>query len=401
MPDGFEDLVMNWRSALTGAVMLCSLLAALYLLRRRVERRAGLALATFVLLACLAAVPTLIGFAGAYDIWPGLTFLPTQTFLLLGPLLVFHARALMIEGALRPYFWLLMPGVLYWVYQLWAFTMLGDYREKWAYNDAVHEPLVVPFVNIATYTLIGGCVVYVALLRRRYLLWLQDTQSDDEPFDASWLLHLVVLMVIATLYWIIKGSVTAWRRFDYFESFPWDFAAMMMIFVIALEALVKLHQPFPKMAQDQAREDIILEPAIGRDWAGEGKRIKAEVVGNQWFLEPGLSLQALSRRYGMNHAYLSRAINEGLGCNFNSFVNTLRVDHAKRLIGEEPQSSLTQIALASGFGSKASFNRAFKQYAGVSPSQFRKNSAQNQGDNELDRAAKRSQMVKIITDQSK
>ena len=379
MPGETQELVMNWRSALTGSVMLCSVLAALFLLRRGVEERASVALAAFVLLACLSAVPTLIGFAGAYDIWPGLTFLPTEPFLLLGPLLVLHARTLMIEGALRPYLWLLAPGVLYGLYQLWAFTMLGDYRAKWAYNDAVHEPLVLPLVNLLTYALIAGCVAYVALLRRRYLRWLQDTQSDDEPFDASWLLHLVVLMAIATLYWIIKASVTAWLQFDYFESYPWDFAALLMIFIIALEALVKLHQPFPKMPEVGAAEETAPEPVMERDWATEGERLQAQVVSSQWFLEPGLSLQVLSRRYGMNHVYLSRAINEGLGCNFNSFINALRVDHAKRLIGEEPEMSLTQIALASGFGSKASFNRAFKQYAGLSPSQFRKNAAQNQG----------------------
>lgn len=372
MPDGFEELAMNWRSALTGAVMLCSLLAALFLLRRRVEARASLALAAFVLLACFAAIPTLIGFAGAYDIWPDLTFLPTETLLLLGPLIVLHARALLVEGGARRFLWLFAPGAVYFAYQIWAFAMLGDYRAKWAYVEAVHLPFVAPVANVATCALILSCVVYVAHLRRRYLEWLKDTQSDDEPFDASWLLHLVVLMGAATLYWIVKTVVSSSLEFDFFESFPWDFAALLMVFVIALEALVGLHQPFPKMSQSGDTGEPIAEPAGERDWVSEGARLKAEVVDNQWFLEPGLSLQVLSRRYGMNHVYLSRAVNEGLGCNFNSFVNTLRVDYAKQLIGEQNERSLTQIALASGFGSKASFNRAFKQFAGVSPSQYRK-----------------------------
>jgi hypothetical protein len=76
-----------------------------------------------------------IGFAGAYNIWPGLTFLPTQMALFYGPLIYLHARALMLGGPPRRYAWLLAPGIVYWLYQVWAFAFLGDYRAKWAFNE--------------------------------------------------------------------------------------------------------------------------------------------------------------------------------------------------------------------------------------------------------------------------
>lgn len=127
---GMDELVMNWRSALIGVVMACSLVALIYLYRRGLERSAVGWLALFVIAANVSAIPMVIGFAGAYDIWPGLTFLPTQTALFFGPAIALHCRALMVTGPTRAYWWLLLPGIAYWLYQLWAFTMLGDYRQK-------------------------------------------------------------------------------------------------------------------------------------------------------------------------------------------------------------------------------------------------------------------------------
>lgn len=355
--------------------MACALLAALFLLRRRVEPLASGALAGFVTLACLAAVPTVIGFAGAYDIWPGLTFLPTETFLLLGPLILLHAEALMVGSLNRRRLWLLAPGLLYFVYQIWAFTTLGDAEAKWAYARTVHAPYVFPAVTALTWALIAGCVGYAFIVRRRYIAWLRDNQADAEPFDPTWLRHLIAMAIGASIYWIAKSAISIWYRFDYFENFAWDFIGLFLVFVIALEALVGIHQPFPKMSTPRDEPEALADTPAPRDWTAEGEKLQKVVADQRWFLEPGLSLQILSRRYGMNHVYLSRAINDGLGCNFNHFINRLRVDHAKALIDEGDPRSLTEIALAAGFGSKASFNRAFKLHAGISPSERRKNKA--------------------------
>lgn len=357
--------------------MLCSLLTAAFLLRRKVEPVASLALAAFVGLACLSAVPTLIGFAGAYGVWPGLTFLPTETYLFLGPLIFLHAHALMVGTPRRHHLWLLAPGALYWLYQLWAFTMLGDAQAKWAYGRTVHGPYVFPVVTGLTWIFMVACVASVLALRRRYVAWLRDNRADNEPFDPIWLRQLTLMAIAAATYWIAKSAIAIWYEFDFFESFLWDFVALLLVFVIALEALVGIHQPFPKMVQEGSEVDPAAEPLPARDWAAEGRQVRDAVVKNEWFLEPGLSLQILSRRYGMNHVYLSRAINDGLGCNFNGFINQLRVDHAKALIEAGDTRSLTEVALAAGFGSKASFNRAFKLHSGVSPSEYRKSHMSN------------------------
>ncbi len=368
--DGLEHLTMNWRSALVGLTMACSMTALIYLARRGIESHAIRWLAVFVIAANVSAIPLLIGFAGAYDIWPGLTFLPAQTALFFGPAIALHARALMLDSADRRIWWLFVPGIIYWLYQLWAFTMLGDYRQKWAFNDAVHEPYILPVAIIGSWILAAGCLVYVWRLRTRYLQWLKDHHSDDERFSPVWLTHVVALAAIVGVFWVIKNAFSRLMNASYFDVFIWEFIALFAIFVIVLEALAGIDHPFPKMRSEGESEGEKSSEPAARDWVLEGTRLKAQVLEHRWHLEAGLSLQMLSRRFGMNQAYLSRAINQGLEQNFSGFINGLRIEHAKGLI-EAGDKSMIEIALSTGFGSKASFNRAFKLHTGASPSEYR------------------------------
>ena len=80
----------------------------------------------------------------------------------------------------------------------------------------------------------------------------------------------------------------------------------------------------------------------------------------------------LAGRLGTNTAYLSRAVNEGLGINFNEMINRMRAEEAARQIESESSATLVRIALDAGFSSKATFNRAFRAVHGASPSEFRR-----------------------------
>ena len=169
-----------------------------------------------------------------------------------GPLILLRGRALMVDARLRDHLWLLIPGTAYWLYQLWAFTLLGDYEAKWEYPRAVHAPSVFPAVTLPTWLMIGGCVARVFVLRRRYIVWLKDNHAENEPFDPAWQRHLIL---------IVKIAVSIWYEFDYIQSFGWDFVALFFIFVIALEALLGIHQTFPKMAQASPPIEPNQEPA--------------------------------------------------------------------------------------------------------------------------------------------
>ena len=91
----------------------------------------------------------------------------------------------------------------------------------------------------------------------------------------------------------------------------------------------------------------------------------------QPWLEPELTLTELAHRLRTHPALLSKVINAGCGQNFNDFVNTYRVQEARRKLadGRFAHYSLVGVALESGFNSKSTFNRVFKKLLGQAPSE--------------------------------
>lgn len=70
---------------------------------------------------------------------------------------------------------------------------------------------------------------------------------------------------------------------------------------------------------------------------------------------------------------LSQLVNERLGVNSVDFVNQYRIEEAKSMLENPDSDKYTLVAIAqhAGFNSKASFNRAFKKHAKMSPSEYR------------------------------
>ncbi|MEQ8530408.1 MAG: helix-turn-helix domain-containing protein [Imperialibacter sp.] len=101
--------------------------------------------------------------------------------------------------------------------------------------------------------------------------------------------------------------------------------------------------------------------------------IKMLLAKQKLYLEQNLTLDDLAKALDKPRHHISQAIGSEEGLTFYSLVNQLRVEAAKeKLVSENfAHFSLLGIGLDSGFNSKASFNRVFKEYAGISPSEHR------------------------------
>jgi AraC-like DNA-binding protein len=91
------------------------------------------------------------------------------------------------------------------------------------------------------------------------------------------------------------------------------------------------------------------------------------------YLKPELTIGELANQLNIPAHYLSKLINENLHKNFFEFVNEFRVQEFKRLVAnpQHKHISILGLAMDSGFNSKASFNRIFKNSTGLTPSEFR------------------------------
>lgn len=85
-----------------------------------------------------------------------------------------------------------------------------------------------------------------------------------------------------------------------------------------------------------------------------------------------LNLSLLAESMDLSGHQLSELINTQFGMNFSKYIRELRVTEAKRLLKEEPKSSILSISMETGFKSQSNFYAAFKDITGESPGGYRK-----------------------------
>jgi AraC-like DNA-binding protein len=90
------------------------------------------------------------------------------------------------------------------------------------------------------------------------------------------------------------------------------------------------------------------------------------------YLNPELSLQELADKLEVKRHSLSSVINQMHNKNFYEFINQYRIEEVKSMLTNPENKHLKFISIAydSGFNSKASFNRIFKQTTNMTPSQY-------------------------------
>jgi AraC-like DNA-binding protein len=94
-------------------------------------------------------------------------------------------------------------------------------------------------------------------------------------------------------------------------------------------------------------------------------------IANAGFIQPDLTISQLARQLECPDHHLRKLINQRLGYNnFNAFLNHYRVAEARKRLVESALPVLS-IALDLGYGSIASFNRAFKDIVGLTPTVYR------------------------------
>ena len=104
------------------------------------------------------------------------------------------------------------------------------------------------------------------------------------------------------------------------------------------------------------------------------QRINDLFSNEKIYSNPELKIYDLARQLDVTTHNVSQTINSKAEKTFYDFVNEYRVAHLKELLTNPDMQHYTILGLGmeSGFNSKTSLNRIFKQHTGMSPGMFRK-----------------------------
>lgn len=97
------------------------------------------------------------------------------------------------------------------------------------------------------------------------------------------------------------------------------------------------------------------------------------------YKDPNLTIKLLASKLLISPRGLSGIINNQLNTNFYEFINEYRIKEAQQMLSApgDHQESILEIAYEVGYNSKSAFNRAFKNFTGMTPSEFRKRPGKN------------------------
>jgi AraC-like DNA-binding protein len=99
-----------------------------------------------------------------------------------------------------------------------------------------------------------------------------------------------------------------------------------------------------------------------------------QITKDKLYLQEGLTISKLAFQLGIPPHELSSLLNTTTPGGFALYINSLRVDYAKRLLVDPHYDHLSMegIGRESGFQSRSAFYQYFKQACGMSPSLYQK-----------------------------
>lgn len=168
-------------------------------------------------------------------------------------------------------------------------------------------------------------------------------------FSNIWFTILIYILTL-TVWGILYGCILQYRIPDIIRDY-W--------------------QPLPEGEPIEENPEINLAEGKGRA-ASLREQLQEAIVQRKLYLNPGLTIIDLACECGTNRTQLSLLLNKELGLSFRDYINHCRIQYAALplLEDEEAGHKIEEVALLSGFGSTATFYRAFAKEKGMAPQQW-------------------------------
>jgi len=142
-----------------------------------------------------------------------------------------------------------------------------------------------------------------------------------------------------------------------------------LLFLIAIFVGVRIYRKFKPSRKPNLKD--LLDPESS---SAIQTRLTFLLDVEKIFRDGNLTLLSLAEKLDITPHQLSWIINDKMNQSFSNLINRYRIEEVKRRLadGAKNDSTILQIALDSGFSTKTAFNRAFKKFTGLTPSQYRK-----------------------------
>ena len=366
---------MDFIVTIPNLIIIHGFLFGSFLILRSNQKRPTIYLGLFILALSADEITAVLFDYGFIEKDRRLLLLPVNFYFLLMPLLYLYTKSFFTPlTKLRDYKPLLAGGIEFLVRG--GIFVMAIVSEHWFKNN-------LSFISITIGIHFYGGLLYIIYYSYRIVVFINRQQNSLSNYYSTlngrllnWIKVIAWGMVIHAIFVIIFRSIA---RFHPNQEFT-DTISM----IILSNALLFFYW----IIFMGVRQSSLLDFKQFKNSIKETNDASSDLKENQLFynllvdhmeknkpyVDPHLTLSILAGQLKINGRKLSEVIKSASGKNFNQFVNMFRIENAMEMLRNPKFDNLSILGIAneSGFKSKATFNTRFKEYANMTPSDFKK-----------------------------
>jgi AraC-like DNA-binding protein/uncharacterized membrane protein YhaH (DUF805 family) len=305
-------------------------------------------------------------------VFPHLTRLHHPFVFLAGPLLFLYIRELISPQSKfeRKDFLHFIPFTLCLIYLLPYF--LSSRAEKLQVLGTEYvQPSFGQWFYVRSALFIVQFLVYLVLITVTLARYSRKIKDRALPSDRAVLFEVRFFVVASILLWIgvlLRYAIDKTGKTNLLVPL----GASVIVYTLGY---LKMSRPIRPIVLDKLapgkkyeRSTLTVERA-----ARYLDRLQLFMKDKKPYTDGELTIQKLAEQLSIPVNHLSQTINERLGQTFSDFVNSYRIEEAKKWLTDPAKKHYSVLAIGEevGFNSKSSFNAVFKKQVNMTPSEFR------------------------------
>jgi AraC-like DNA-binding protein len=141
--------------------------------------------------------------------------------------------------------------------------------------------------------------------------------------------------------------------------FIWQIRRYLVVLTLELKEKVRKDQPL------LAYKKLSIEPQKDKEKGSLLRYVATE------YANPELSLEMAAATLGINRTKINDILKDELGLTFSTYLNKLRLTEAARLLSENNEANISEIAYSVGYNNVSYFSKLFKQEYDCAPKTFK------------------------------
>ena len=268
--------------------------------------------------------------------------------------------------------------IVYGVFKTWFFLYVVKVVGNREGMDLLLKKPYTPIIIYVIYDYVASCILNIFFIYRAFVLFrttpLIVSLNTKREVYFKWI-NLLFFINFAVIFFLMVQAILV--LFDVgsldiiFMIEPIVYTVYFFVFVYSLMyfpvfAFTGDYNDLPKNIKEKYKNSSL------NNSEELFKKVDKLVIEDKLFLSSELKINTLSEKLGTSVPHISQAINENKNISFSDYINSFRINEAKKKLLVKKPDTIFAIAIDVGFNSKATFYHAFKKLTNTTPTEFRK-----------------------------